>query len=280
MDKTKLKNQVKKFEEYLIVDKGLGKVTVSGYCRTLSIALRRMRKFCPEYPHVKKFMLWMHQKDYSYSHIVNTSLAIEHYAKFKGQDIKIGRPRKPKRVIQDILSESEVSRLIQAARGIREKSIICLLAYSGIRNNELCNLRAKDVDLGANHITVLGGKNRKDRIVNISAECAKTLFEYLRTYRREHRDFLFTTITANSQLATCDVRKLLRGVARRAKIGRRVFPHLLRHSLATNLLNRGASLIMIQNQLGHAFIESTMIYVTSMPKRTRSEYDFFKPAYM
>jgi site-specific recombinase XerD len=55
---------------------------------------------------------------------------------------------------------------------------------------------------------------------------------------------------------------------------------LFRHSLATNLLNRGASLIMIKDQLGHAFIDSTMIYVTSMPFRARSEYDFFKPAYM
>jgi integrase/recombinase XerD len=69
-------------------------------------------------------------------------------------------------------------------------------------------------------------------------------------------------------------------LARRAQLEKRVFPHLLRHSLATNLLNRGASLIMIKEQLGHAFIESTMIYVTSMPFRARSEYDFFKPAYM
>jgi integrase/recombinase XerD len=73
---------------------------------------------------------------------------------------------------------------------------------------------------------------------------------------------------------------MLVALAGRAKLGKRLFPHLLRHSLATNLLNRGASLIMIKDQLGHAFIESTMIYATSMPFRIRSEYDFFKPAYM
>jgi integrase/recombinase XerD len=93
-------------------------------------------------------------------------------------------------------------------------------------------------------------------------------------------DFLFVTLDKENQLSTCDIRKMVRVLTRRAKIGRRVFPHLFRHSLATNLLNRGASLIMIKEQLGHAFIESTMIYVTSMPFRTRSEYDFFKPAYM
>ena len=92
--------------------------------------------------------------------------------------------------------------------------------------------------------------------------------------------FLFTTLRTGRQLADTDLRKLVRVLARRAGIGRRVFPHLLRHSLATNLLNRGACLIMIKDQLGHAFIDSTMVYVNSMPFRARSEYDFFKPAYM
>lgn len=52
MDKTKIKRQMKKFEEYLMVDKGLSDVTAEGYCRTLSIALRRMRKFCPQYENI------------------------------------------------------------------------------------------------------------------------------------------------------------------------------------------------------------------------------------
>jgi site-specific recombinase XerD len=280
MDKAKLTNQVKKFEEFLIVDKGLSKTTVGGYCRAMSIALRRMRKFCPQYDDIKKYMLWMHEKNYSYSHIVNTSLAIEHYAKFKGLEITLGRPRKPKRVVQDILSESEVSRLIQATKGVREKAIICLLAYSGIRNSELCGLRVQDVNLGDNHITIKEGKNNKDRRINIAAECTKILIEYLSAYKRDQDSYLFTTARNNHQLETCDTRKMIRIIAKRANMGRRVFPHLFRHSLATNLLNRGASLIMIKNQLGHAFIESTMIYATSMPFRTRSEYDYFKPAYM
>jgi integrase/recombinase XerD len=140
MDRTKLKNQIKKFEEYLIVDQGLGKITVEGYAKSISIALRRMRKFRPRYPEIKKLVLWMHKEDYSYNHIVNTSIAIEHYCRYKGFKVKIGRPRKPRRIIKDVLSESEVARIIQATRNSREKALICLLAYSGIRNTELCNL--------------------------------------------------------------------------------------------------------------------------------------------
>jgi integrase len=73
-------------------------------------------------------------------------------AKFKGIEATLGRPRKPRRIIQNVLSEFEVSRLIQAARNPREKAIISLLAYSGVRNSELRNIRRKDIDLGANHL--------------------------------------------------------------------------------------------------------------------------------
>ncbi len=280
MNKEKLGKQMKKFEEYLMVDRGLAKITAGGYCRTVSISLRRMKKFVPRYPNIKEHIGWMYDKKYSYSHVVNTSLGLEHYTRYKGDAIKLTRPKKPRRLIKDVLTEAEVSRLLLAARSIRAKAMICLLSYSGVRNNELCNLKLEDVDLGGNQITVRDGKNRQDGVINISAECTRVLIEYLRAHPREKENFLFTTLVKNNQLTTGDVRKTLRTTAIRAKIGRRIFPHLLRHSLATNLLNRGASLMMIQQQLRHRFIESTMIYVISRPVRNRSEYDFHKPAYM
>lgn len=280
MDSTKLRNLIKKYEEYLVVDHGLGRTTVEGYARSLSIALRRMRKFSPRQADVKQHILWMHTRKYSYSHIVNTSIALEHYGRQKGIAIKIGRPRKPKRVIKDILSEAEVSRMIQSTKNIREKSLICLLAYSGMRNREVCNLKVADLDLGSNRVTVVSGKNKKDRIINISAECTVALIEYLQKYPRNRNDFLFTTIVRRNQLTPGDLRKTVRTVAARQLGKRRVYPHLMRHSLATNLLNRGASLLTIKDQLGHAFIESSMVYVNSTAFRNRSEYDFYKPAYM
>jgi len=279
MDHTKLQRQLKRFEEHLIVDRGLSKVTVQGYCRSLSIALRRMRKFIPQYEHIKSYILWMHEKEYSYSHIVNSSLAIEHYTRFKGGEIQIGRPKKPKRIIKDTLSESEVTRLIIAAKNIRERSMVCLLAYSGIRNQEICNLKLEDIDLGGNRITVLGGKNRKDRVVNMSAHCTRALVEYLRKFPKNTGEYLFSTLRKGNRLATGDVRKLIRVLTARAQIGRRVFPHLFRHSLATNLLNRGASLMTIKDQLGHAHLSTVLQYLASTVARSRSEYEHFLPAY-
>lgn len=280
MDKTKLKRQLKKFEEYMMVDKGLSDITVQGYCRTLSIALRRMRKFCPDEYSVKQLILSYYKEKYSYSYIVGTSLVLEHYCLYKGTEIKLGRPKKPRYLVKDVLSEAEVSRVLQASKNIREKTLVAILAFSGLRNAEVCNLKVEDLDLGANQIRVTGGKNFKDRYVNIAGECSKVIVDYLRAFPRNDQDYLFTTLVKKQRLATGDVRKHLRCLAKKANIGKRVYPHLLRHSLATNLLNRGASLIVIKEQLGHVFYESTLIYAISMPFRARSEYDYCKPAYL
>lgn len=280
MNKIKLERQMRRFESYLMVDRGLSKVTADGYCRTVSISLRRMKKFVPKYPEIKEHIGWMYDKDYSYSHIVNSSLGLEHYTRFKGNIVKIGRPKKPKRLIKDVLTEAEVSRLIEVTRNIREKAIVSCLAYTGARNNELCNILVQDVNLGTNEITIRDGKNRQDGVVNIAPECTNVLIAYLREYPRGRGDYLFTTLRHKNQMCPSDIRKLIRNLKQRARIDRRVYPHLFRHSLATNLMNRGASLMMIQQQLRHRFIESTMIYVESRPARNRSEYDFHKPAYM
>jgi integrase/recombinase XerD len=178
------------------------------------------------------------------------------------------------------LSEAEVSRLIQSAADIRHKALVALLAFSGMRNLEICRVKVSQFDPALNAITVTGGKGQKDRLVNISAECSKVLLLYLSAFPRSPDAHLFTTLRHDTQLETGDVRKIVRGVAEAAKINRRVYPHLFRHSLATNLLNRGASLLTIREQLGHAFIESTMIYTHPMAARARAEYDFFKPAYL
>ncbi len=280
MNKTKLKNQLKKFEEHLIVDRGISKVTADGYCRSLSIALRRMRKFVPSYEKVKEYILFMHRAEYSYHHIVNTSLAIEHYTSFKCKPVKIGRPSRPKRIIQNTLSEAEVSRMIQITKNLRERTVIVCLAFSGMRVQELCNLKTEDVCVGTNQLTVIAGKNKKDRIVNISSDSAKILFEYIQTFSKKTGEYLFTTLLKGNRLATGDIRKLIRGLAVRAQIGRRVFPHLFRHSLATNLLNRGASLMMVKDQLGHSHLSTTAHYVSSLALRHRSEYDHFRPCYL
>jgi integrase/recombinase XerD len=277
----KLKKSMNQFINYLVVYKHVSPVTAKGYARSLSIALRRMRKYIPSYDDITEYVMWMRNKEYSYSHVTNSMLALEHYMKIKGQPIELSRPRKPKRILKDLLTESEVSRMIVASKNcVRRQAMITLLAYSGIRSVEFCALKVSDIDLGANEIRVIGGKNRKDRITNISAECTNVLIKYLASYPRKNEEFLFTTLRKGNQLAPADLRKHIKILAKQATVSKRTFPHLLRHSLASSMLSRGANIILIKNQLGHVFIETTMLYLQSMSYREKSQYDFYKPAYM
>ena len=280
MNPRKVQKSLTHFENYLVVHKHVSPITAKGYSRSLSIALRRMRKFVPSYDDLIEYVVWMKNKKYSYSHITNTMLALEHYMELKGNPISLSRPRKPKRLIKNFLSESEISRIINVAKSCpRKHALVSLLAYSGLRNVELCALKVKDVDLGDNDVHVNGGKNKQDRITNISSECTRALINYLNHFPRSDDEYLFTTLRRGNPIASADLRKHIKILARKAKIDKNVYPHLFRHSLASNLLNRGANIILIKNQLGHAFIETTMIYVQSMSYREKSQYDYYKPAY-
>jgi integrase/recombinase XerD len=137
----------------------------------------------------------------------------------------------------------------------------------------------RDIDLTSNAVWVIAGKGKKDGVVSITPDCAKILMSYLEEYPRYNDSPLFTTLRFNNLYQTGDLRKLLRVVAKRAKINKRVYPHLLRHSLATNLLNRGANIFMVQHQLRHSFIETTMVYLKANTARLNSEYQFYAPSY-
>jgi len=267
------------FRKFLLVKKGIMDITICGYVGSLKPAFKRIGSERPSHQEIIDYITWMHEQKYSYSYIMNTSLAIEWWTKFKKYPIKLGRPRKPRTIVKDTLSEAEVTRLISASKNIKEKAISSLLAYSGIRNKELCGLKVCDIDLGDNMVRVLEGKYRKDRLVHISGDCSTVLSEYLNQLEKTQDSFVFETYQGN-QYTGWALRKLVKVLAERADIRKRVYPHLLRHSLATNLLKRGANLVLIQRQLGHAWIDSTMIYVRSFPQRIQNEYHLYIPSYL
>jgi integrase/recombinase XerD len=222
----------------------------------------------------------MHKSGAFYSHIVNTSIALEVYCAFMGRPIKLGRPKKPRHLVRGTLSEAEVTLLIAAARSLRERAMIGTLAYAGLRNRELCRLRIRDVDLGSQTLHIQATKTQKDRYAHIAAPCVSLLAEYMRERAGEPNDFVFVCLRSGRPYVQQNLRKLIRTAAKRAKLKKRVYPHLLRHSLATNLLHRGAHLLAIKEQLGHSFVETTMIYVHSNPDHTQMQYRMHAPSYL
>jgi len=276
------KQEIKDFEKYLLFKDGTKEITINAHGENIKRMLKQIQTINPSLQQIEDyvFKLYKNEKEYSYNHIVNNLASIEKYVRFKGKEVKFARPKKPKRLIKDFLSESEVSRIISKTKNIREKSIVTLLSFSGIRNSELCDLRVGDLDFGDNTVRVLKGKNSKERVVNMSGECTKILLKYLSKFPREENDYLFTSLRKNNKYMPGDLRKLVKVVAKRTDINKNIHPHTFRHSLASNLLIRGASIFTIKEQLGHSHLSSVLIYLHSCPQRAKSEYDHYKPSYI
>lgn len=273
-------NELEPFYDYLLIKKGFGDVTIDGYRRVLSKITRDIGSFIPTIEQIENHIAVMRKNGYSYSHLRNTIVIAECYMNFLGKPVKFARMRRPKPIIKDTLTEGEIARMIAATKNSREQVIVAILAYSGIRNKEFCSLKVKDVDFDNGTIKIFSGKGNKDRVAYISRECGKIISQYLRDYPREDDHFLITTLVRKNQYSGWDLRKMVKVVAKRAKIKKRVYPHLMRHSLAVNLLQHNMNIMSIQQVLGHQSLQSTLIYAHSIPQKVQNEYIFSCPNYI
>lgn len=170
-------------------------------------------------------------------------------------------PKQPER-LPVILSEEEVARLIESASSSYHRVILMTLYGTGLRREELCRLKLTDIDSQRMVIHVRQGKGNRDREVTLSPRLLEVLREYWRW--RKPKIFLFPSQQRKRQEKPIDSKTVyyaVREAARRAGIQKKVAPHLLRHSWATHLLERGTDLKTIQVLLGHVDLESTTIYL-------------------
>ena len=167
-------------------------------------------------------------------------------------------PKAPRR-LPSILSQEEVTRLIDAAANLSHRAMLMTLYSTGIRRAELVHLKVSDVDSQRMVIHIHQGKGRKDRDVPLSPKLLETLREYWRCVKP--RNYLFPGQSGDAPLTTKAVWHACHGAVQRAGIQKRISPHSLRHSYATHLLESGADLRTIQLLLGHADIKHTIVYL-------------------
>lgn len=265
------------FEKFLYIRKGLQPVTVKGH---LSAIKRISRKCVLNKEQVENYVFTLYQSNYSYTHKANQVKAIEYWFEFQGQPLQFARQRKPKPIIKQTLTEAEVTKLLFCCKNIREKAIIAMLAYSGIRPKELTNLKLQDIDFGTNELRVISGKGMKDAVIYISAACARVLLEYQNIYRRDPDDFIFKTADEQRKYNQGCLRKLIKTLAKRAGMVKRIYPYLMRHSLATTMIGRGADILTVKAQLRHAFVETTLLYISSFGYCPKNSYEKYAPAYI
>lgn len=272
-----------RFKSYLIVEKGIGNICTDSYSQTVKRFINNTGIEAPTKDDAIKYIMTFYASNKSYSHIVNTCLALERYSEYLGTPIKLGRPKKPKKIITGTLTETEIARMFAFCRNIRQKAILGTLAYTGIRNLELCRLLVKDIDFQNNTVFIKGGKGHKDGLVYVSPACSEIVKEYIQHYHRKEEQTLFFSVATNKRdelLRTSAVRKIVKKIAKRAGVKRRVWPHLFRHSLAMNMLLKGCDIYSIREQLRHSYIDTTLIYVHSSPQVMQNRYQIFCPNYI
>jgi integrase/recombinase XerD len=183
------------------------------------------------------------------------------------------------------LDMDDVDRLLatpdtSTPRGVRDKAIIEVLYATGMRVSELIGVRPGDLHLEEGYLTCTG-KGDKQRIVPLGQEAVTWLERYLAGPRselaRRGSPWLFVNARDGGPLSRVGFWKLLKDYGVKAGITRELSPHVLRHSFATHLLDRGADLRAIQMMLGHADLSTTQIYTHVLEARLRAVYDKFHP---
>ena len=189
------------------------------------------------------------------------------------------RPPRAWKVLPRCLAVEDVDRLMEqpdttTPRGLRDRALIELLYATGMRVSELVGLRPADVNLDAAYLTCTG-KGDKQRIVPIGDEATRWVRQYLRDARptlvgRRKTPRLFVNARGGGPgLTRVGFWKILKAYARQAGLSTSLSPHVLRHSFATHLLERGADLRAIQMMLGHADLSTTQIYTHVLEQRMR-----------
>ena len=169
---------------------------------------------------------------------------------------KVEYPRKTKK-LPIVLSTDEIQRMFNVCQNLKHKTIIALLYSCGLRLQELIDLQWQHIDRSRMIINVVLGKGNKDRQVALPETIIPLLEKYYRQYRPVK--YVLNGQTAE-QYTQSSVRAVVKQLAEKARINKRIYPHLLRHCTFTHMVEQGTDINLIQRIAGHSSVKTTMMY--------------------
>jgi integrase/recombinase XerD len=216
------------------------------------------------------------QDGWSRDSLYTAAVAVRSFLRYHGIPLaeSYRPPRRSKRLPQ-VPTREEVRRLLQAARTEDEVLAVNMLVYTGMRVSELASLRCEDIDLEYGLVRVLG-KGGKERVLVAPPHALPLLRR--RVERLGGSGPLFPSpIDPSRPISYVTVERMLRRLARRAGLRRRITPHMLRHYFATTMLQAGLDIREVQELLGHSSLSTTQVYThVSQERLRRKVVDAFK----
>lgn len=280
---------LEQFENYLLIEKGRSSKTVKEYIRKINFFLKwleKQKKQTIDGEAVYNFRIFLNKRNLSLKTQSYYLIALRNFLKFlQKKNINIYEPglielpKTPEREIT-VLNDEEIDKLINSAQGenlksLRDRAFLETLFSTGLRVSEICSLN-RDIDIDKGEISVKG-KGGKIRLVFLSPAAKYYLKKYLEK-RNDTNPALFINLSKYKNLTRITprgVQKLIKFYAKKAGILKKITPHTLRHSFATDLLRAGADLRAIQMLLGHKNLQTTQIYTHLTNKELKEIHQAF-----
>lgn len=289
--------QIRTFLNCLRVEKGLAENTILAYRRDIVkfaafCAQRELAAKDIQRSDVVDFLASLYRGGLDSRSVARHLVTIRHFFRFALLEgyitddpaATIESPRF-RHSLPEFLSLEEVDRLLAqpdlgSVLGIRDRAMIELLYSCGLRVSELCGVRLADLQSEVGCLRCVG-KGNKERLVPVGRKALDAVQRYLRLSRPKLLDersspYLFVN-QSGAVMNRIGFWKLLRDYGRKAGLRKALTPHMLRHSFATHLLDRGADLRSVQMMLGHSDISTTQIYTHVVEERLKQVYKAHHP---
>jgi integrase/recombinase XerD len=292
-----LEADVRTFLSYLRVEKGLSDNTIQSYRRDMGkfaefVGKRELDTKEIRRTDVVDFLAMQYRRGLDSRSVARNLVTIRHFFRFsllegvvKDDPAATIESPKIRKSLPEFLSVEEVDRLlaqpdVSSAIGLRDKAMIELMYSTGLRVSELVGIRVGDVHMEAGSLRCIG-KGNKERLVPVGKKALAAVENYMKKARPELlRDGSSPFMFLNRRGGGLDrilFWKLVGEYGRKARLRRALTPHMLRHSFATHLLDRGADLRSVQLMLGHSDISTTQIYTHVVEERLKQVYKAHHP---